>query len=278
VTLFSSEFLIDLAVQEDVGHGDVTSQAVVDAEAFGGALVLGREDFVLSGIYPFRRVFQVVDPAVEIRALFRDGDHVPAGEPVFRITGRLRSILTAERTALNFLQRLSGIATLTHRMTQAISGTHSKLLDTRKTTPLWRALEKAAVLHGGGKNHRFGLSDGILVKDNHIQAAGGIRQALKRAREGAAHSLKIEIEVETLEQLEEALEAGADIIMLDNFSVEMLKTAVAKVGGRCLLEASGGVSLSTVRQIAETGVDLISCGALTHSARAIDISMEFCSE
>ncbi len=209
--------------------------------------------------------------------MFRDGDQVPAAEPVFRVTGRLRSLLTAERTALNFLQRLSGIATLTHQMTQAISGTRSRLLDTRKTTPLWRALEKAAVAHGGGRNHRFGLSDGILIKDNHIQAAGGIRQALKRAREAAAHTLKIEIEVETLDQLEEALGAGADIIMLDNFSVAMLKMAVDRVGGRCLLEASGGVSLRTVRAIAETGVDLISCGALTHSARAIDISMEFCS-
>jgi len=277
VKLFSTDFLIDLAVQEDLGHGDMTSQAVVDGEATGGAVVFGREAFVLSGTHPFRRVFRAVDPEVEIRAMFRDGDQVPAAEPVFRVTGRLRSLLTAERKALNFLQRLSGIATLTHQMTQAISGTRSRLLDTRKTTPLWRALEKAAVAHGGGRNHRFGLSDGILIKDNHIQAAGGIRQALKRAREAAAHTLKIEIEVETLDQLEEALGAGADIIMLDNFSVAMLKMAVDRVGGRCLLEASGGVSLRTVRAIAETGVDLISCGALTHSARAIDISMEFCS-
>jgi nicotinate-nucleotide pyrophosphorylase (carboxylating) len=278
VNLPSTDYLIGLAVQEDVGHGDMTSEAVVDPEATGSAVVFGREAFVLSGTHPFRRVFQVVDPEVEIRAMFRDGDEIPAGEPVFRITGRLRSLLTGERTALNFLQRLSGIATLTRQMTQSISGTRCKVLDTRKTTPLWRALEKAAVAHGGGKNHRFGLSDGILIKDNHIQAAGGIRQALKRARDAAAHTLRIEIEVETLDELEEALDAGADIIMLDNFSVEMLKMAVERVGGRCLLEASGGVNLSTVRQIAETGVDLVSCGALTHSARAVDISMEFCSD
>ncbi len=278
MNLPSTDYLIGLAVQEDVGHGDMTSEAVVDPEATGSAVVFGREAFVLSGTHPFRRVFQVVDPEVEIRAMFRDGDEIPAGEPVFRITGRLRSLLTGERTALNFLQRLSGIATLTRQMTQAISGTRCKVLDTRKTTPLWRALEKAAVAHGGGKNHRFGLSDGILIKDNHIQAAGGIRQALKRARDAAAHTLRIEIEVETLDELEEALDAGADIIMLDNFSVEMLKMAVKRVGGRCLLEASGGVNLSTVRQIAETGVDLVSCGALTHSARAVDISMEFCSD
>ncbi len=278
MTLPLLDILIDLAVQEDVGHGDMTSEAVVDAEAVGDAVVFGREPFVLSGIHPFRRVFQVVDPGVEVRALFRDGDRIPAVEPIFRISGRLRSLLTAERTALNFLQRLSGIATLTHQMTQAIAGTRCRVLDTRKTTPLWRVLEKAAVAHGGGKNHRFGLSDGILIKDNHIQAAGGIRRALERARNTAAHTLKIEIEVETLDQLEEALEAGADVIMLDNFSVGMLREAVDRVGGRCLLEASGGVNLSTVREIAETGVDLISCGALTHSARAIDISMEFCSE
>jgi nicotinate-nucleotide pyrophosphorylase (carboxylating) len=150
------------------------------------------------------------------------------------------------------------------------------LLDTRKTTPLWRALEKAAVVHGGGKSHRFGLSDGVLIKDNHIQAAGGIRQALLQARHKAPHTLKIEIEVETIAQLDEALDTGADIVMLDNFSLEMLRTAVQRVQGRCLLEASGGVNLATVRQIAETGVDLISCGALTHSAKSIDISMEFC--
>lgn len=278
MSLIQLDYLIGLAVQEDVGHGDVTTEAVVDAEAVGEAVVFGREPFVLSGTKPFMRVFHLLDPDVTIHCSFRDGDEVPATSPVFRIRGRLRSLLTAERTALNFLQRLSGIATLTRRMVEAISGTRCRLLDTRKTTPLWRALEKAAVGHGGGKGHRFGLSDGVLIKDNHIQAAGGVRQALLRARSSAPHTLKVEIEVETIGQLDEALELGADIVMLDNFSLEMLKTAVERVQGRCLLEASGGVNLSTVRQIAETGVDLISCGALTHSAKSIDISMEFCSE
>ncbi|MCU0588325.1 MAG: carboxylating nicotinate-nucleotide diphosphorylase [Syntrophobacteraceae bacterium] len=270
------DILIQLAVQEDLGHGDVTTEAVVSAESLGKAVVLGREPFVLSGTVAFRRVFETVDPSVEVKARYRDGDEVPRDEPVFEIQGRLRSLLTGERTALNFIQRLSGIATLTRRMTRAIEGTGSRLLDTRKTTPLWRALEKAAVRHGGGGNHRFGLSDGILIKDNHIQAAGGIRPALELARSAAAHTLRVEIEVEDLHQLGEALDAGADIIMLDNFSIEMLKAAVERSGGRCLLEASGGVDASTVRQIAETGVHLISCGALTHSARSIDISMELC--
>lgn len=272
------DFLIHLAVQEDVAHGDVTTEAVVDAEAMGSAMVFGREPFVLSGTRAFRQVFQVVDPGVDVEAVYMDGDDVPANEPVFRVCGRLRSLLTAERTALNFVQRLSGIATLTRRMTRAISTTRARLLDTRKTTPLWRTLEKAAVRHGGGGNHRFGLSDGILIKDNHIQAAGGIRKALERARSRAVHTLRVEIEVESLDQLDEALDAGADIVMLDNFSIEMLKAAVERAGDRCLLEASGGVDLATVRQIAETGVHLISCGALTHSARSIDISMEFCRE
>jgi nicotinate-nucleotide pyrophosphorylase (carboxylating) len=272
------DFLIHLAVQEDVAHGDVTTEAVVDAEAMGSAVVFGREPFVLSGTRAFRQVFQVVDPTVEIEAIYQDGDDVPANEDVFRIRGRLRSLLTAERTALNFVQRLSGIATLTRRMTRAISTSRARLLDTRKTTPLWRTLEKAAVRHGGGGNHRFGLSDGILIKDNHIQAAGGIRKALERARSRAVHTLRVEIEVENLDQLDEALDAGADIIMLDNFSIEMLKAAVERAGDRCVLEASGGVDLGTVRQIAETGVHLISCGALTHSSRSIDISMEFCRQ
>jgi nicotinate-nucleotide pyrophosphorylase (carboxylating) len=261
-----------------VAHGDVTTEAVVDAEAMGSAVVFGREPFVLSGTRAFRQVFQVVDPTVEIEAVHQDGDDVPANEDVFRVRGRLRSLLTAERTALNFIQRLSGIATLTRHMSRAISTSRARLLDTRKTTPLWRTLEKAAVRHGGGGNHRFGLSDGILIKDNHIHAAGGIRKALERARSSAVHTLRVEIEVESLDQLDEALEAGADIIMLDNFSTEMLKTAVERAGDRCLLEASGGVDLNTVREIAETGVHLISCGALTHSARSIDISMEFCRE
>ena len=270
-----TELLIWLALQEDLGHGDVTTEATVAAGRPGTAVVFGREPFVLSGSQPFRKVFDLIDPAVQVASLFRDGDRIDANEPVFRIEGAMPSLLTGERLALNLLQRLSGIATLTRQMVDAISGTSCRLLDTRKTTPLWRALEKQAVRHGGGTNHRFGLYDGVLIKDNHIAAVGGVREAVRRARQHVAHVLKVEVEVETLQDLEVALEAGADVVLLDNFSLEDLKAAVALTAGRCLLEASGGVTLDRVRAIAETGVDYISCGALTHSARAIDVTMEF---
>lgn len=270
-----TELLIWLALQEDLGHGDVTTEATVAAGRPGTAVVFGREPFVLSGSQPFRKVFDLIDPAVQVASLFRDGDRIDANEPVFRIEGAMPSLLTGERLALNLLQRLSGIATLTRQMVDAISGTSCRLLDTRKTTPLWRALEKQAVRHGGGTNHRFGLYDGVLIKDNHIAAVGGVREAVRRARQHVAHVLKVEVEVETLQDLEVALEAGADVVLLDNLSLEDLKAAVALTAGRCLLEASGGVTLDRVRAIAETGVDYISCGALTHSARAIDVTMEF---
>lgn len=269
--------LLSLALEEDLGHGDVTTDSLVDAEATGEAVVFGREPFVVSGTYPFQRVFELLDPAVRIEWLARDGDAVEANVNVCRLHGAMKTLLTGERTALNLLQRLSGVATLTRRMVQEISGTKCRLLDTRKTTPLWRLLEKNAVVHGGGTNHRFGLSDGILIKDNHLAAVGGIGEAVKRARARAPHTLKVEVEVETLEGLEEALDAGADIVMLDNFTVDLMREGVARAHGRALIEASGGVKLETVRAIAETGVDFVSCGALTHSARAIDISMEFCS-
>ena len=270
-----TELLIWLALQEDLGHGDVTTEATVAAGRPGTAVVFGREPFVLSGSQPFRKVFDLIDPAVQVASLFRDGDRIDANVPVFRLEGAMPSLLTGERLALNLLQRLSGIATLTRQMTDAISGTSCRLLDTRKTTPLWRALEKQAVRHGGGTNHRFGLYDGVLIKDNHIAAVGGVCEAVRRARQHVAHVLKVEVEVETLQDLEVALEAGADVVLLDNFSLEDLKAAVALTAGRCLLEASGGVTLDRVRAIAETGVDYISCGALTHSARAIDVTMEF---
>ncbi len=266
--------LLYSAIEEDLGHRDVTSEAVIGADQTGRAVVLGREPFVLSGSYPFQRVFQLVDPELVIECFFEDGARIQPDVPVFAVEGRLRGLLSAERTALNLLQRLSGVATLTRQMTDAIAATNCRLLDTRKTTPLWRLLEKAAVRHGGGTNHRFGLFDGVLIKDNHVAAAGGVREAVLRARRNVPHTLKIEVEIDTLQQLEEALEAGADIILLDNFSLEMIHEAVAATRGRALLEVSGGVVLETVRAIAEAGVDLVSCGALTHSARAIDISME----
>jgi nicotinate-nucleotide pyrophosphorylase (carboxylating) len=266
--------LLWMALEEDLGHGDVTTEAVISSDATGRAVVVGREDFVLSGSYPFQRVFQLLDPSMVVASRFMDGERIRADVPVFEIQGRLRAILNGERVALNMLQRLSGIATLTRRMADALAGTSCRLLDTRKTTPLWRRLEKQAVLDGGGHNHRFGLADGILIKDNHIAAAGGVREAIERARSAAPHTLRIEVEVDTLEQLREVLEIGVDVVLLDNFSTDLLIEAVAICRKRALLEASGGVTLESIHRIARTGVDFISSGALTHSARAVDISLE----
>ena len=267
--------LFRLALLEDIGSGDATTLCVIPPGLEGSAVVFGREPFVLSGSKAFRRIFELLDPEIRIECLFPDGDRIEPNIAVFRLEGRVRTLLTCERTALNFAQRLSGIATLTRKMADAVAGTRCQLLDTRKTTPLWRSLEKEAVRHGGGRNHRFGLADGILIKDNHIAAAGGLKESVRRARECAPHTLRIEIEVENLNQLAEAIAAGADIVLLDNFTLDMLREAVAIGKGRVVLEASGGVRLETVRAIAETGVDFVSCGALTHSARAIDLTMEF---
>jgi nicotinate-nucleotide pyrophosphorylase (carboxylating) len=217
----------------------------------------------------------LIDPSVEITGFFEDGKRIQANTPVFRLQGSLQSLLKGERTGLNLLQRLSGIATLTRQMVDAMAETSCRLLDTRKTTPLWRALEKEAVRHGGGTNHRFGLYDGVLIKDNHIAAVGGVSEAVRRARDRISHTLKLEVEIDDLGDLEGAIAAGADVVLLDNFSLEDMKTAVAQAVGRCRLEASGGVTLDRIRSIAETGVDFISCGALTHSAPAIDLTMEF---
>jgi nicotinate-nucleotide pyrophosphorylase (carboxylating) len=274
-TMIETDELLRLALLEDIGSGDATTLAVTPAELEGGAVVFGREPFVLSGSKPFRRIFELLDPQIRVECLFPDGERIAPNVPVFRIQGRVRTMLTCERTALNFAQRLCGIATLTRKMADAIAGTGCRLLDTRKTTPLWRSFEKEAVRHGGGKNHRFGLADGILIKDNHIAAVGSIKETIRRAREGAPHTLRIEVEVENLEQLEEAVSAGADIVLLDNFTLDMLKAAAAIGKGRVAMEASGGVTLETVRAIAQTGVDFVSCGALTHSAASIDLTMEF---
>ncbi|NTU47875.1 MAG: carboxylating nicotinate-nucleotide diphosphorylase, partial [Syntrophobacteraceae bacterium] len=207
--------LITLELQEDIGHGDITTEATIEVDAAGSAVVFGREPFVLSGSEAFRRVFELLDPRVQVRAHFRDGDAIEADLPVFTLDGPMRPLLTGERTALNLVQRLCGVATLTRQMADAIAGTSCRLLDTRKTTPLWRALEKEAVRHGGGANHRFGLYDGVLIKDNHIAAAGGVREAVERARQSVSHTLKIEVEVENLQDLQIAIAAGADVILLD---------------------------------------------------------------
>ena len=270
--------LLRAALAEDLGPGDITTEAVVDRAARARARVVGREPLVLSGSRPFIRVFQLLDPELAVTAHCEDGARVAANQPLFTVYGSARAILSGERTALNLLQRLCGIATATRRMVEEIAGTGCRLLDTRKTTPLWRRWEKAAVRDGGGGNHRFGLFDGILIKDNHVAAAGGVAEAVRRARARAPHTLKVEVEIDRLDQLEPALAAGADVVLLDNFSPAMLRRAVAMNGGRALLEASGGVTLETARKVAATGVDLVSCGALTHSARAIDLSLELTLE
>jgi nicotinate-nucleotide pyrophosphorylase (carboxylating) len=254
---------------EDVGNGDVTTTAVVPADASLSASLLLKEEGVLCGVEVAEAVFRELDPELELDALARDGD-TTSGE-VARITGNARALLTGERTALNLLGRLSGVATLTRRYADAIAGTGAQILDTRKTTPGLRALEKLAVRTGGGTNHRFGLFDAILIKDNHVRLAGGVAQAVLRAQ---GHGLPVEVECETLDEVRQALDAGADAILLDNMAPAQLREAVALVAGRATTEASGGVTVDTVRAIAETGVDFISVGALTHSARSLDVSME----
>jgi nicotinate-nucleotide pyrophosphorylase (carboxylating) len=266
------ERLAYAALAEDVGEGDVTTEAIVDSDASGAAVILVKEPGVVCGLGCVDAVFRAVDGELEIEPLVEEGALVQSGTAVVRLTGPLRGILTGERTALNFLGRLSGIATLTRRYVDAVAGTGVAILDTRKTTPGLRILEKHAVAVGGGRNHRFGLDDGVLIKDNHLQAAGSIREAVEAVR--ATTHLPIEVECDTIEQVSEALDAGADAILLDNMSPDGLLAATVLVHGRARLEASGGVTLDNVRAIAETGVDEISIGALTHSARSLDVSLE----
>jgi nicotinate-nucleotide pyrophosphorylase (carboxylating) len=272
------ERLVDSALDEDLAGGDITTLATVPADAESQGVLLVKEPGVISGLRPAHDVFARVDPRVVFSALVEDGARVDPGTVIARVAGPARGLLSGERVALNLLQRLSGIATTTARYVEAVAGTNSRVIDTRKTTPGLRALEKAAVRHGGGFNHRFGLGDGVLIKDNHLAAVGGpdrVTKAVRAARAYAPHTLKIEVEVTTLAEVEEAVAAGADVILLDNMSVAQMTQAVDLVGGRALLEASGGVRLETVRAIAETGVDLISVGALTHSAPSLDISLDF---
>ena len=261
------------ALAEDVGRGDVTTEATVAEDATCTATLLLKEPGVVCGLQAAEAVFHALDPSLAFEAFAADGDRFPDGAEVARISGRTRPVLTGERTALNILGRLSGIATLTRRFVDSIDGTGAEILDTRKTTPGLRALEKYAVRCGGGRNHRFGLDDGILVKDNHLRAAGGVRPAVELLR-AAGSGLPIEVEAETLDDVREALAAGAEQILLDNMPPALLREAVELVDARATLEASGGVSLETVRRIAETGVDFISVGALTHSARSLDVSLE----
>ena len=266
------ERIVQAALTEDVGAGDVTTEATVAADALGTAELLVKEPGIVSGLAAVEAVFLALDPEVQFEALVEDGIFVEHMTVVAVVSGPLRAILTGERVALNFLGRLSGIATLTRRYVDAVAGTEVAILDTRKTTPGLRLLEKHAVACGGGRNHRFGLDDAVLVKDNHLAAAGSVRAAVERLRE--ATDLPIEVECDTLDQVSEALAARVDAILLDNMTADELVTAVAQVRGRARIEASGGVTFDNVRAIAETGVDEISIGALTHSARSLDVSLE----
>lgn len=265
--------LIWNALREDIGVGDVTSNAILTGEENGAARTIAKSELVVAGGDVFRETFRQVDPNLTFTILAAEGQEVWAGTLLAEISGSLKSILIAERTALNLLQRMCGIATATRAFVRAVAGTEARILDTRKTAPGLRFLDKYAVRIGGGQNHRFALYDGVLIKDNHIAAAGGITEAVRRARRGVAHTLKIEVEVRNLAELEEAIAAGADVIMLDNMSTDDMKTAVAASAGKVPLEASGNVTLDNVRAIAETGVNFISVGALTHSVHAADISL-----
>jgi nicotinate-nucleotide pyrophosphorylase (carboxylating) len=272
------EAIVDLALAEDIGNGDVTTLATVSPDAHAKATMLAKSEGVVSGLGVAGFVFRRVDPGVVFAPTVSDGTRVQGRTVIAELAGPAWSLLTAERVALNLIQRLSGVATATARYVAAVAGTRARIVDTRKTTPGLRRLEKQAVRDGGGHNHRVGLADGVLIKDNHLAAVGGadrVRRAVNQAREYAPHTLRIEVEVTTLAEVEEALSAGADVILLDNMDVATMRRAVELAGGRALIEASGGVTLETVLAIAETGVDLISVGALTHSAPALDVSLEF---
>jgi nicotinate-nucleotide pyrophosphorylase (carboxylating) len=266
--------IIENALDEDIGPGDMTTSAIVDPEFKGEARLLAKEELVLAGMDIFSRVFSVLDQGVTVESQFHDGDVVRDDTWIARLKGSLNAMLVGERTALNFLQHLSGIATLTRRYVEKVYPAKARVIDTRKTTPGLRILEKYAVRVGGGSNHRFGLFDGILIKDNHIAAAGSISKAVERLKPRVPHTVRIEVEVTDIKGLEEAIKAGADAVLLDNMSLEEMSSAVSIAGGRLILEASGGVTLESIGEIAKTGVDLISVGAITHSARSVDISLE----
>jgi len=266
--------IIRLALEEDLGSGDLTTDAIIDSKKMGKAFLIAQEKLVLAGLPVFKKVFSEISQKIEFDEYFDEGDLVPAGKKVCLIKGQLLSILKAERTALNFLQRISGIATLTRKYVKKVESYGVRILDTRKTVPGLRWIDKYAVRIGGGFNHRFGLFDGILIKDNHIAAAGSITKAIELTKKGKPSDLKIEVEVEDLAGAEEALQAGADIILLDNMTIPQVKKVVQVINGRVMLEASGGITLDTVEDVAKTGVDSISIGALTHSASAANFSLE----
>jgi len=276
------EEIIDRALAEDLGRGDITTEALIHGDQQGIGLIIVKREGIIAGIEVARKVFHRVDPNLKLGILLEDGSRVKPGNKAARVAGNIVSILKAERVALNFLQRLSGIASETGRYVERVKGLPVRIMDTRKTTPSLRELEKYAVRLGGGENHRMNLGDGILIKDNHLVALRSqglsIKEIIAKARQSAPQRLKIEVEVRTVPEALEAAEAGADIVMLDNMNLKDMRRAVKFVHGRALIEASGGIALDNVRAVAETGVDFISIGALTHSAKALDISLELEAE
>jgi len=268
------ERLVDLALEEDIGPGDITTNHLVPADQEGRGQILARQPLTVAGLEVAQYVFHRLDADANFNAHCADGTSLEAGAIIAEVTGRMRALLTAERTALNFLQRLSGIATHVTSYTGPLKGHPVKLVDTRKTTPGWRILEKYAVRVGGAGNHRTGLFDGVLIKDNHIAACGGIAEAVTRIRQRTSHLVRIEVEASTLEEVSEAIAVGADVIMLDNMSVKQIHDAVAVIGDKALIEVSGGITRERIARLAETGVNLISVGGLTHAATSVDISMD----
>ncbi|NLM59916.1 MAG: carboxylating nicotinate-nucleotide diphosphorylase [Clostridium sp.] len=262
------------ALKEDIPSGDITTDNIIDETSESQAVLIAKDEGVIAGLDVAKRVFMLLDDTIVFEKHVEEGQRVKYGDTIATIKGNTRAILKAERTALNLLQRLSGIATATRKLVDRIEGLPAKVVDTRKTTPGLRILEKYAVRVGGGYNHRFSLSDGVLIKDNHIKAAGGIKKAIERVRERIPHTLKIEVETETLEQVREAIDGKADIIMLDNMGLDKMKEAVKMVNGNAITEASGNVNIDTIYDIACTGVDIISVGGLTHSVHSFDISMK----
>lgn len=271
--MISIQHLIEIAFKEDIGPGDITTDNLVGPDLDGQGVIIAKEPLVIAGLDIAKQVFEHLDPKVIFKSEYSDGDAVKDGETIANVEGKLHALLTGERTALNFIQRLSGIATYVRSYVDELANKSVRLVDTRKTAPGWRVLEKYAVRAGGAHNHRMGLYDGVLIKDNHIAACGGIKEAVNRIRTKVSHLVKIEVEVSDLDQVKDALGAGADVIMLDNMDIQQIKEAIAFIDGKALVEVSGGITRSGLKRLADTGVDIISVGALTHSARSVDISM-----
>ncbi|MHB8073382.1 carboxylating nicotinate-nucleotide diphosphorylase [Desulfosporosinus fructosivorans] len=270
---FQFQEMIDRGLKEDIGTGDLSSE-ILPIDLTGVAKLYAKQKGVVAGLRLVEQVFQTVNPLIQVHRLFKDGDEVNVGEVVLELSGPLSSILQGERTALNFLQHLSGIATATKRAVDQVAGLSVSIVDTRKTLPGWRTLQKYAVRVGGGKNHRFGLYDAVMLKDNHLAAMGGLTEAVLRVKDQVGHMTKIEVECETIDQVKEAISCGVDVIMLDNMGLEEMREAVLYIDKRAIVEASGGMGEERLREVAETGVDLISIGALTHSVQALDFSLD----